>query len=39
MIETELTFEGKTWSTFLDVELAPPTKSLYSWWIKIFMDH
>lgn len=36
---TVLKLEGKAWSTFLEVELAPQTKILYSRWIKIFMDH
>lgn len=34
-----LKLEGKAWSNFLDVELAPLTKKLYSRWIQHFMEH
>ncbi|MGH9991619.1 MAG: hypothetical protein ACREAZ_03125 [Nitrososphaera sp.] len=38
-MSTTLKLEGKAWSTFLDVELAPQTKNLYSRWIQIFMQY
>lgn len=36
---TTLTLEGKAWSTFLDVELAPQTKNIYSRYVQSFMQH
>jgi len=37
MSNSGLKLEGKAWSSFQDVELAPQTKKLYSWWIENFM--
>jgi hypothetical protein len=34
-----LKLEGKAWDNFLDVELAPQTKILYSRWVQIFMEY
>ena len=39
MSSTTLKLEGKAWSAFQDVELAPQTKALYSRWIQIFMEY
>jgi hypothetical protein len=39
MSNATLKLEGKAWSTFLDVELAPQTKQLYSRWIQNFMEY
>jgi hypothetical protein len=36
---TTVNLEGKAWSTFLDVELAPQTKDLYGRWIQNFMGY
>src|SRR4051812_12589167 len=38
-MSTYLKFEGKAWSNFVDVELAPQTKALYSRWIQIFAQY
>ncbi|MGH9991681.1 MAG: hypothetical protein ACREAZ_03445, partial [Nitrososphaera sp.] len=38
-MSTKLKLEGKAWSTFLDVELAPKTKSIYSRNVQSFMEH
>lgn len=37
MSNSALKLEGKAWSAFQDVELAPQTKKLYAWWIENFM--
>ena len=34
----KLKLDGKAWSTFLDVELAPKTKSLYARFVQEFME-
>jgi hypothetical protein len=39
MSDTTLKLEGKSWSTFLDVELAAQTKALYSRWVQVFMEY
>jgi len=39
MSRTALKLEGKVWSTFLDVELAPQTKTLYGRVIQKFMSY
>jgi integrase len=39
MSNTTLKLEGKAWSTFLDVELAPQTKQLYGRWVQNFMEY
>ncbi|HXV47100.1 MAG TPA: hypothetical protein VD736_10560 [Nitrososphaera sp.] len=38
-MNTSLKLEGKAWSNFLDIELAPQTKALYSRNIQIFMQY
>src|SRR2546422_4141327 len=38
-MSTKLKLEGKSWSAFLDVELAPKTKKIYSRYIQYFMEH
>lgn len=37
-MSTKLKLEGKARSTFLDVELAPKTKALYTRFVKEFME-
>jgi hypothetical protein len=38
-VSNSLKLQGRAWSNFIDVELAPQTKSLYSRWVQIFMQY
>jgi hypothetical protein len=36
---SKTTLQGKAWSAFSDVELAPTTKALYARWLQIFLEY